>query len=184
MLDVSCDPNSVDCCTVLSDIAAHLLDATHGALLECYRDPCLAPTPYMTMGNGDDAVRDSLTVSFSTAEMTPGSLAAGAPVRLPMVTARFSVRLHESGWPTATITGDTINPPDPAAQNRAAVQSFAHGEKMYRKLLHMQSTRQLVPATVKGCGPGAVGPLTPVPPRGGVVGWVTTVTIPVPWGGG
>lgn len=184
MLTTSCDADMDACCVDLGDIAAHILDRVYAAVAACYDDECLKPAPYLTMGNGDDGVGDALTVSFSAAELSPDSVRNGAALRLPMVVARFVVRLHESGWPTATTAGDVVRPPDPADQNRAAQQAYAHGEKMYRTLLGMNARREMLPASVKGCGPASVGPLTPVPPRGGVVGWTVTVQIPVAWGGG
>ncbi len=172
------------CCSDLSLIAAHLLDALHESLTPCYPEACLVPQPYLTMGQGDDGVGSSLTVAVASALPTTGSSPNGTMVRLPMVNAVFTIRLLEAGWPTVTVSGSDIKAPDPVEQNRIALQVFGRGERLYRKLLHMNATRQLLPAEVKGCGAASISQLVPIPPRGGVVGWSTTVTVPVRWGGG
>jgi hypothetical protein len=173
------------CCVDLHAIATHLLTNVFDALLPCFAgvecDPLQA---YVTLGNGDDGVADALSVAFTTMSPSQASAPGGRLLPLPLVRAQFTIRLLESGWPTAQVADGTIIAPDPVAQNEAARQSYAHGEAMYRKLLHMNSQRALMPDSVRGCGNIALAPLTPLPPRGGVVGWVTAVTVDVPFGGG
>lgn len=172
------------CCTDLSSIAYHLLTSLHEAISSCYPEECLVPTPYLTMGQGDDGVGSSLTVAVASAVPTTASSPNGTLIRLPMVNAVFTVRLLEAGWPTVAVVGSDIRPPDPVDQNRFALQVFGRGERLYRKLLHMNATHQMLPDEVKGCGAASISQLVPIPPRGGVVGWSTSVTIPVRWGGG
>lgn len=185
MLIVNCDDDFEMCCTDLHAIATHLLDQVWRNLEPCYADFGCAPLErYVTAGNGDDGIPDKLNVGINSVGTSPASIVANRTLPIPAVRAEFVVRLHESGWPTVRAEGSTILAPAPAEQAKAIRQSLGHAEMMYRTLLALHSTRQLIPAGVRGCGNALLGQLFPVPPRGGVIGWTATVTVDVLWGGG
>lgn len=185
MLITGCVEPPEVCCVDLYAIASHILTASYDALLPCFDglecDPLAA---YVTIGAGDDGVADALTVEIDTTAPSAGSTVGGRTLPLPLMRAGFTVRLRESGWPTARIDGGKVVAPPPADQNEAARQFVAHGEKLYRNLLNMHSRRQLIPESVPGCGAPLIGALTPMPPRGGVVGWFVSIVVDVPFGGG
>lgn len=185
MLIVNCADDFEPCCTDLHAIATHLLDQVWRNLEPCYSDlDCQPLERYVTMGNGDDGIADKLNVGINSVGTSPASIVANRTLPIPAVRAEFVVRLHESGWPTVRVEGSTVSAPPPAEQAMAVRQSLGHAEMMYRTLLHLHTSRQLIPAGVRGCGNALLGQLTPVPPRGGVVGWTATVTVDVLWGGG
>lgn len=185
MLSVTCADDYVPCCDDLWNVASWLLAHVGDAL-----DPCLvgagcAPLPrYVTMGAGDDGVGDKLNVGINSVAPSPASTVNGRTLPFPIIRAEFVVRLHESGWPTIQRQGDLILAPPPEDQAKAARQALAHAEMMYRTLTNLNATRRMLPPTVRGCGNPLLGPLTPVPPRGGVIGWTASVTVDVAWGGG
>lgn len=182
MLPTSCDPPDEVCCSDLISIAEHLRDELVEALNACIDDECNLIVGYATMGQGDDGVVNALTVEFDGAEPTAGS--ASGNTQLPIVIARstFTVRLRESGWPTVTQEGSAAVPPQPSRQHVAAYHAFAHGELMYRTLLSMKASRSIVPSTVRGCLNVVIGPLQPLRPSGGVVGFTARVSVDLPWG--
>jgi hypothetical protein len=184
-LSDDCGPLDL-CCTTLYDIAEHLLNSTYTAMRECYPSAAACPMDswrkYVTMGSGDDGVDDALTVAFTlAAPRTQGAITSP----LAMYTAAFEVRLRERGWPTAWVeTGGQIHAPDWTLASGKARQALAHGEKMYRHLIWLNNARGLTPASVPGCSNTQLGPLTPLPPLGGVVGFTVQLTMNVPWSGG
>lgn len=185
--DQECAISEAACCGDLYTIAAHLLENVHEALLDCYQGvPCPLDdlNAYVTLGGGDDSITDALTVAFASAAASQGSVRGGMMVPLTLQRATFTVRLRESGWPRATVEQGVIVPPSPSLQNALARHAYAHGEKMYRTLLWMQSNRQLIPSSVRGCSNPSVGPLTPLSPTFGVIGFTVPVTVDVPFGGG
>lgn len=164
------------CCVSLSDIANHLLSETFDALGQCGEDACEGILAYVTMGNGDDGVVDSLTVAFISTTASANTRAG----QLGLYRATFDVRLRESGWPTAVVEGKQIALPDPAVQAVAARYMLSRGEAIHRRLASLSTSRGLVPAGVR-CSNGSVGALSPLAPQGGVVGWTMQVTIDLPW---
>lgn len=165
------------CCTDLADIAAHLLSEVYDALLECRTPECNEEVvAYVTMGNGDDGIVDSLTVAVLSASPS----GANRPGTFGLHRAEFDVRLRESGWPTASVEGSVITMPDPAVQASAARYMLSRGEAMHRKLAAMTTSRGLVPAGIR-CSNGTLGRLTPLNPQGGVAGWSISVTVDLPW---
>jgi hypothetical protein len=188
MLPSACEVPTEVCCTSMYDIAEHILTNVFDTL-----NDCMAQTEcevgqllaYVTMGEGDDGNTDSLTVEFSGAQPSPTAQASpNHQLAMSIYQATFSVRLRESGWPVAQAGGYEVTPPDPAKQNTLARHAFAHGELMYRKLISMKLNRCMVPSCVPGCGNVRIGQLAPLRPTAGVVGFVATVTIDMPWSGG
>lgn len=178
MLIAGCDAPEA-CCTSLFTIADNILNAVYDALLPCYPDGCTPLTKYVTMGNGDDAIMDSLTVTFAVAGASQGSTRNGVMVPIALVRGALDVRLRESGWPTVQVT-EVITPPAPELQQSAAMQAYGHGEKMYRTLLNLHARHALAPV---GCAT-SVGQLQPLQPLGGAIGFLVRVEVDLPWGGG
>ena len=182
MLKVDCIPDEGVCCVELFGVANNVLVAVYDDLRDCYppstTDPLVA---YVTMGSGDDGVLDSLTVAVTGARPSQ----VGSRVGPLMVRASYEVRLRESGWPMVRVDGTQVFLPDPVAQNEAARQSFAHGERLYRKLLRMRSRQEFagdLPA-LRGANV-EIGQLLPINPQFGSVGWVVPFTIDFARGGG
>jgi hypothetical protein len=165
------------CCDALYDTATHLLTETYDALMVCYPQDCCSPlVAYVTMGNGNDGVVDSLTVTFGQIASSPNT----RPGNFGLYRATFFVRLAESGWPVARVDGETIIAPPPAEQAQAARHVYAMGEAMHRKLTYLQGVRRLVPDGVR-CSNASVGIMQPVGPSGGVAGWSVPVVVDMPW---
>ena len=159
---------------VLYDIATHLLTNVFDALTECYPSECEPLAAYVTLGNGDDGIKDSLTVSIASVVGSNNTRPGG----LGLWRSTFNVILRESGWPTARVDGETIVLPSPSEQAAAARPVFAMGEAMHRRLAYMMTHRGLVPGA---CSSATLGLLTPLNPQGGVVGWSVPVVADLPW---
>ena len=181
-----CSPSELTCCTDLFDIANNLLEKVLLALNGCISNgecPGEGLSAYVTMGSGDDAIPNAVTVEFETSASTPGSTSgSGRPFPIGISRTTFTVRLKESGWPTVQTHQNTISAPSPADQHAAARHAFAHGELMYRTLLQMRATNTIVPSSVHGCLNTMVGPLLPLRPLGGIIGFTAQVMVDLPWG--
>lgn len=183
----ACDIPTDVCCTSLYDSAYHLLTELYDDLSHCYPpDPCgngplLA---YVTHGYGDDGIRDALTVAIlgvsTTAKSQDGQ---GRTIPLAAMRGDFEVRLRESGWPMVKRENDVITPPDPALQNELAKHSYAHGEKLYRKMRGLIFSRMTTPASEPQFSFSQLGPLIPLTPLGGVVGWTFRIQVDLVWNG-
>jgi len=172
------------CCTSLYDVASHILASLYEGMLDCFQPTICNPggvLAYVTMGRGDDAVYDALTVSVE--RIVPSVNTSGRYDTSPfaMYTVDFSIRLLESGWPMAYEENGELFVPDPVLQNSLARHAYGHGERLYRKLTYMASHGECVPAGM-ACSKATVSPLLPLNPSGGTVGWVTTLTLALPWG--
>lgn len=173
------------CCTSLFDVCQYALDQAYGALTTCYPDPLNCPLTdwrkYVTMGPGNDAIDDALTVAFvSAAPKTQGS----QTLALALYQAKFEVRLRERGWPLVSVdAGGEVHPPDWQQQSNRALQALAHGEKIYRHLIWLNNQRALPPPSFR-CSNAQIGVLTPLLPLGGVVGFTVPFTLDMPWSGG
>lgn len=186
-LPVDCSISEDTCCVDMYSVAEHILVNVKAAILGCYAEiPCGVSElkSYVTMGRGDDGVRDALTAAVTGVAASPGSTRQGVQVPVTLQRVTIEIRLREQGWPMAQLSDDGIIVPDPDLQNALARHAYAHGEMMYRKLLHMQSTGTLKPTALTGCVGTAVGILNPIAPLGGVVGWFVPVTMDMHWGGG
>ena len=172
------------CCTTLYDVAQHILASLYEAMLDCFQPTACNPgglLAYVTMGEGDDLVLDALTVSIG--EIRPSARTVQGTQMSPFgnYQATINVRLLEAGWPTAYEEDGEIYVPDPVIQNAIARHSYAHGERMYRKLSYMASHGECVPPGT-ACVSAVVNSLQPMNPSGGSVGWFTSVTLTLPWG--
>jgi hypothetical protein len=161
----------------LHDIAAHLLSETYQAIMQCYPSSCCEPiAAYVSAGDGDDGVKDALTVAVTGVAPSPNTV----PGQFGLYKAGFNVRLRESGWPTARQEGDVLVLPTPAEQSAAARHVFAMGEAMHRRLAFLNANRSMTPPGTR-CSNATLGPLTPLRPQGGVIGWLVQVTVDLPW---
>ncbi len=175
------------CCTTLFDVANYILNTVYDGLISCIAPDCAGGTPtlhkYVTMGNGDDAIVDSLTVAFQGSIVTGKSIdGAGNTLPVNAWKGAFEVRLRESGWPVVSTAGDQITPPDPAMQHAMARHALGHGEKMFRLLRNMVNTKKLTPSTYAQPTVATLDGLRTLNPLGGVIGFVATVNLELPWG--
>lgn len=176
---IECDIPEEVCCAVFFDIAYHLLTETYNALLDCWSDDACSSTPvhaYVTMGRGDDAIPDALSVALASFGVSPGTQRGGTTGPVQQLEGLYEITLRESGWPMAYEEGGQIVLPDPAVQNSLARHAFAHGERMWRRLAYLAGNRQAVPEGVS-CSGAVLGRLTPLPPLGGMVGWKVDLTV-------
>lgn len=184
MLPTNCDVSDDVCCVDVWGIAEHLRSNVLTAVNACIDDECELLLSYVTMGQGDDGVVNSLAVAFMGTSFSPGSQQSGAKLSImPLVRARFDVRIRENGWPIVNTEGGVVNAPDPERQHALARHAFAHGEAMYRKLLAMHAAQTLIPTAHKR-QKASLSDLFPLPPLGGTIGFYATVTADVAWGGG
>lgn len=175
--NTACEPLDA-CCVSLYEIANHLLAEAYDAVLTCYptEGDCEPLAAYVTMGSGDDGIKDALTVTSGSIDASPNT----RPGVFGLWRATFIVMLRESGWPTAHVDGDAIVLPAPTEQARAAQHVYSMGEALHRRLALLMMNRQLVPDTVS-CSNGAIGSMVPLNPQGGVVGWQIPVIVDLPW---
>lgn len=166
------------CCLELHSIANHLLVETYDAVMACYPGvECCPPlSAYVTLGEGDDGIVDSLTVSIRSIASSVNT----RPGQLGLWRATFAIRLSESGWPTARREGTAILMPEPEAQAVAIRHVLSMGEAIHKRLSNLQTRRGLVPDGIR-CSNASLGGMTPVGPRGGVAGWLVPVTVDLPW---
>lgn len=180
-----CEISDDVCCNVIFDIADHLLTEIGEALALCFEDDscCTAPAQYITFGFGDDGIRDALTVAIQQVAPSPVTSQGKGGVTVPIGLYRciYEIRLRESGWPLVHIEGDAIVPPDPVRQRALARHAFSHGEMMYRKIRSLYANGEITPSTLPQRSNAIIGPLLPLNPLGGVVGFTCTVQIDIPW---
>lgn len=169
--DPTCEISTDVCCAIVFDAASNLLTALYTALQDCVvvgpcQDNWLA---YVTMGQGDDAVRDALSVALLSMQLTPGSQQDGNVLGIALAQVTYRVRILESGWPMAHEEGNEIFYPEPVLQNALARHVFAHSERVYRSLVYQAKTKAFLPDGV-GCSACTVAPWVPLTPLGGTVG--------------
>lgn len=174
----TCTPITEQYCSELWRISDHLLCKVFEAVNTCFIPGCDPQlVAFVTTGQGDDGIKDKLTVSLLQIDPSTLTTAVGPG----LYRATWIVRLHESGWPIVRTSGDTITPPPPEEQEMAIQQLMAHGEAMHRRLAHMRANKMMTPSGMR-CLNSMLGQMTPVFPSGGVAGWEIQVTIDVSWG--
>lgn len=173
------DDDSV-CCDMLYEIGSRILDVVMCALADCIPiTPCGANElkGYLTVGREvQDPTSDYVAVSLTQANPTPRSMDENGNRKINLLRAQYQVRLLETGWPQPQGDFEDIFYPTPEQYMIAARHSYAHGEVMYRALLVAD---RLNPYCKRDCYT-QIGPLTPVEPRGGSVGWETYVITDYP----
>lgn len=181
---ITCDVPDEVCCSNIYDTAYHLLSNLFAAVAGCVSTECDTPgiQPYLTFGVGDDGIRDALTVAIlQVAPSAKSQDGAGRTIPLPLYRCDFEIRLRESGWPIAQVIGGAIQAPDPVLQAKLSKHAFAHGELLYRKLNAMNYSRTLAPAGRPQPTFAQIGPLVPLLPTAGVVGWTIRVQLDMIW---
>lgn len=177
LVDACADPQA-GCCGDLFAFADYLRCQAAGALDQFFEGGCDSQiTSYVSMGPGDDGIPDTLTVSTDTMLPSVGTQSVG----FSAWNMTFEIRLRESGYPMLQRSGDVLEMPNPELQHKATAQLFAHGEAIHKRISALKEKRQLAPEGFR-CLSGTVGALNPLPPLGGVAGWVLQVTIQMPWG--
>lgn len=168
------------CCTSVFDVAAHILAGATDALLACMDEDCRSRlAQYVTLGNGDDAVMDGISVIVRG--ITPSARTGQRQsMGVGLYTVAYEVRLLESGWPMAQVSGTQIIPPQPEEQMAIARYVYAHGEALYRKLINMTATGTMAAGGSK-CMNVSLSALQSIPPAGGTVGWSVTVNADMVW---
>lgn len=180
------------CCRSIYDMAEFLLNAVHPAVAECIGEgPACPPSfvKYVTFGVGDDGIADGLSIACGGVGPSPVTGSGNSGVQMPLGLFRcdFIFRLRESGWPMAYVVNDGLSLPDPLIQHQLALHAYAHGERMYRKLLSMLRSLETGSLQFPGNpGPvkGLLSPLLPLTPSGGSIGWTTILTLDLPWNAG
>lgn len=178
------------CCNGIFDIAQYVLNRVYDGLVGCLPKGCdgqpMQLLPYVTMGQGDDGVADSLTVAFLGAIPSPNSLDQNGRLKGPsLFRGDFDVRLRESGWPLIRTDGGQLNAPDPALQQAIARHAYAHGEQMFR-VLRSLAARVATPggwlANYPNPAFATASQLRTINPQGGIVGFSSVLTVDLPWG--
>jgi hypothetical protein len=176
-----CLPGPFVCCDVLFTAGETILNVALDAInnADCYLDECHAPNMegIVTIGPASNYPHaDLLTVSMERMRARQTQIAQG---RTPNPSAQLSVwnvEFMESGWITFGEEGEI---PDPQFLQMLAMHSYGHAEQMYRRLVNAVATGTIAEGCKGGnCG-ASIGDLIPIDPRGHLVGWRTTVTVPI-----
>lgn len=173
------------CCTTLFDAANYLLCALYEPMRICTHSNNCTPiiTGYVTLGVGDDGVTDALTVAVGPTAPSPGSFdrATGRQVGTSLYRTTYRVMLRESGWPMAHVEGNDVVAPDPVDQHALARHAYAHGEQLLRLLERMRYDRTMHPTDLSQPSIAALGPLVPLLPQGGTIGFYIDVQLDMLW---
>lgn len=177
----NCTPGPVVCCDTLfsagESILNHALDAVNNPA--CYLDECHAPhvEGIVTIGSASDYPQtDLLTVSLQRMYPRQTQPAQGRTPGAISYLSNWRIELVESGWITFEEEGEL---PDPGYISALALHSYSHAEQMFRRLTNAVATGQIADGC-KGANCGAsMGDLEPIEPRGHLVGWRTSVTVPI-----
>jgi len=181
-----CSAASDACCTSLFDVAEFLLLSVKDALDGCLpgMDCGCEPLDFYVTLSGDDANQNALTVEIQSVNGSPQTLSGkgGMQRGIGLYRATFTIRLRESGWPMVYIDDNVIIAPDPAHQHFAARHAYAHGERMYRKLINMLGTPGGLSPDGVAYTSAQLSPLIALLPTTGVAGFSTSITMDLQWG--
>ena len=87
----------------------------------------------------------------------------------------FTVKVSEGGYPTAETDMTEIHEVSAAEIDWASRHALGHAESVYRAVLDHVLTQHFC-GTLK-----AIGPLRPLGPSGGVIGFAFAITAEIPW---
>lgn len=180
--------SSTVCCDSLWLIGERIRTVASDAVLACFDEDCTeAFTTWQTEGARIEWPHgESLIVTFVRATPKISSRERSGPLAPLVVTrAEYLVELRETGWPIlSTDPTETIHTPEWQQYHALAKHARAHGEKMWRALVHAASTtspaeRMFSPSTNphvldKGV---LVNDLTPLARPGPQAGYQVTVTV-------
>lgn len=90
----------------------------------------------------------------------------------PTMEAHWGVELWEAAYPNVSTEGERFVLPDPDVLHTVNAYVYRHGLAMYSSVLNGYFAGTLLNA----CTKVLFGPLAPIAPQGGCVGWTFTVT--------
>ena len=181
-----CVPGPAVCCDTLFAIGESIRDLALAGVNNpaCFLDECHNPgvEGIVTIGQASSYPEpDLLTVSMQ--RLVPRTTnVPGAQGRTPgaiTFISTWQVELIESGWITFEDAGDEqVGLPDPGYVQMLSLHSYAHAEQMFRSLANAVATGGIAHCQAGNCG-ASMGELFPVEPLGHLVGWRTSVMVPV-----
>ena len=166
------------CCESLYTAAQAILTVAQGALEECAGEE-LCRELYGFVGAAEPhlAMQNYVAVWYTETTLEPQGNRSGAlktlMVQQPTVT--FTVKVSEGGYPTGEQVGTQIAEPSAAALDWAGKHALGHAEAVYRQTVDSLRTDHIC-GTLK-----AIGPLRPLGPSGGVIGFAFSVALEIPW---
>lgn len=166
------------CCDSLYTAAQQLLTIAQGALEECAgEDLCRELYGFVGAAEPHLAMQDYVAVWYTETTIAPPGNRSDAlkalMVQQPSVT--FTVKVSEGGWPTGEAVGTEIYEASAAEIDWASKHALGHAESVYRQTVDSVRTEHVC-GTLK-----AVGPLRPLGPSGGVIGFSFALTMEIPW---
>jgi hypothetical protein len=179
-----CEPGDLICCDVLFSVGESIKDHALAGVNnpDCYLDECHNPNVdgIVTIGRASSYPQaDLLTVSMERLSPRQVRPAAGRATGSTSFVSVWQVELIESGWVTFEDAGEEEAAlPDPGYVSALAMHSYSHAEQMFRRVANAVSSGKIAGCPGNNCG-ASLGDLTPIEPRGHLVGWTLTVTVPV-----
>lgn len=173
--EISCDVP----CTLMNTVVDEVVTLAYNAV--CRDMPpefCSGLTAYVTVAEPHNPQGDYIGGWVqSMTPYNPRNSQAGGLQIIARTLVAVGLKLLETGWPM-------IGQPEPddipplSAVNALAHHVNSHGERIYRALVNACSTRAITPS---GCQYQGMGPMAPVPPAAGMVGWTYAVQLAVTW---
>lgn len=179
-----CVPGEAICCDVLFSVGESILEHALAGVSnpDCYLDECHNPhvDGIVTIGRASSYPQaDLLTVSMERLSPRPTRSAGGRTTGAITFVSVWQVELVESGWVTFEDAGnDEVALPDPSLVTMLAMHSYSHAEQMFRRIANAVSSGGIANCPAGNCG-ATLDDLVPIDPQGHLVGWRTTVTVPV-----
>lgn len=173
--EIPCD---LECHTFM-DVLGEVAEVCWDAVTCGGTDPCGGEmTVYATVSEPSYPAGNYIGVWLQRLERRPTATGTRIGMELPGAQSAMTVgiKLMESGWPQLGDLADNALPPL-SAINAMAYHSTAHAERITRRLWNALSTGALP----SGCAFKDVGPLQPVAPSSGLVGWTWSVLLMTPW---